>query len=464
MPAFIHHRQDLQAVWDAVLVAINPTLAVERSLRQLASSAADLSVPSSAADLTTLARTPVLAMGKAAITMAQGLLHVAPDHRAPMLIITPEGINAPPPPHAEVLFSDHPLPTERSQLAAQRVLSFIRNLPPSGSSSTLPHLIVLLSGGSSALCTLPHPPLSIHHLHALTTDLITLGVRIDQLNLIRRALDRTKDGLLAHAVPTPCRTLVLTLSDVLSGAPHDIASGPFSPSPTTAADAFAMLTSLNLTQKHPQIAEFLRERASTSHISTPLASETSEPFTRIDYRIIASHTSAANAAASALQRLGYTAIVRTGFECSADAMAREAISAARAANTRRPAAIVFTSEASVASTTPQSGGRARHAALCCIEPIATLAPAALLCIATDGVDGTSALPPTPAGALITHHTARAALSKGLSPINHARRAASDEFFRTLDNYAAANELATTITTGPTGTNVNDLLILLLPEK
>jgi glycerate 2-kinase len=455
MPAFAHHRQDLQAVWDAVLVAINPALAVERSLRQLASSAADL---------TTLARTPVLAMGKAAITMAQGLLRVAPDHRAPMLIISPEGITTPPPAHAEVLFSDHPLPTERGQLAAERVLSFIRNLPPNGTSPAFPHLIVLLSGGSSALCTLPHPPLTIHHLHALTTDLIARGVRIDQLNLIRRALDSTKAGSLARALPADCRTLVLTLSDVLSGAPHDIASGPFSPSPTTAADALALLTSLKLTQKHPQIAEFLRDQASATDNTTPLASETTDPFTRVDHRIIASHTSAANAAASALQRLGYTAIVRTGFECSAEAMAREAISAARAASTRRPAAIVFTSEASVASTIAQPGGRARHAAICCIEPLASLAPAALLCIATDGVDGTSALPPTPAGALITHHTARAALIKGFSPINHARRAASDEFFRSLDNHAAANELATTITTGPTGTNVNDLLILLLPEK
>lgn len=454
MPTFAHHHQDLQTVWDAVLSAIDPALAVDRALRQSV-------CPSSVADTNALTHTPVLAMGKAAIAMAQGFIHATPTHRAPLLIISPEGITTPPPSHAELLFSDHPLPTARSFAAAKRVLTFLQSIQPAETPSSAPHLIILLSGGSSALCTLPHPPLTIDHLHALTRDLLSLGLRISELNLIRRALDATKGGLLAGALPEGCRALVLTLSDVISGAPHDIASGPFSPNPTTNTNALTLLERLHLTDKHPQIAAFLRERAAAAH--PPATTAPAEPFSRVDFRILASHTTAANAAASALQRLGYSAIVRTGFECSADAMAREAISAARAASVRRPAAIIFTSETFVSSTTPQPGGRARHAALACVEPLANLAPAALLSIATDGVDGTSAAPPTPAGALITHTTARAALSKGLSPINHARRAASDEFFRSLDNQAATSHPAT-ITTGPTGTNVNDLLVLLLPEK
>ena len=354
-------------------------------------------------------RPRILAVGKAAPAMLAGALDKTVRE---ILLVVPDGTPlAYVDPRTEVAFADHPLPTERSLHAAERAFAFARAGP----------MLVLISGGSSSLLCAPIHGLDLEGKRAITLRLVHSGLPIGDINVVRRHISRIKGGGLGRA----CSGAVLTLiaSDVLKGGPHDVGSGPTVPDPTTVSDARAVLERL--------------------HLEAPLA-ETLEPHEpdalRLEQSIVASPGDLVDAARAALEDEGlrvYT-LPPTDRDVSELAAAYQGL-----AQTLSPGeALVRVAEPSVRMTAkePGRGGRCTHLAAL----LSTRLPrdCAVLCGASDGVDGTSGA----AGAIAFGNSVR-----GLDV-----RAALLHF-ATADLHRSAGTLVET--RGPTGLNLCDLHVI-----
>jgi hydroxypyruvate reductase len=359
-------------------------------------------------------RPRILAVGKAAPAMLAGALDKTVRE---ILLVVPEGTPlAYVDPRTEVCFADHPLPTERSKGAAERAFVFARPRP----------MLVLLSGGTSSLLCAPALGLDLDRKRAVTERLLHSGLPIGDLNVVRRHLSRIKGGGLGRA----CSGAVLTLiaSDVLKGGPHDVGSGPTVPDPTTIADARAVLERL--------------------HLDAPL-SETLKPSdpdaARLEHTIVASPGDLVDAAKAVLEDEGlrvYT-LPPTDRDVSELAAAYQGL-----AQTLSPGeALVRVAEPTVRVTAkePGRGGRSTHLAAL----LSTRLPrdCAVLCGASDGVDGTSGA----AGAIAFGNAVR-----GLD-VRAAVRA-----FATADLHRTAGTLVET--RGPTGINLCDLHVIARSPK
>ncbi|HWL89186.1 MAG TPA: glycerate-2-kinase family protein, partial [Polyangiaceae bacterium] len=178
------------------------------------------------------ARVLAIAIGKAAPQMMQGALEALGERIARTVIVCPDGtpvtFDA-----DEILRAGHPFPDERSVAAAARLLELAGETTPSDV------LLVLVSGGASALACAPHAGITFETKLAVTGALLRAGATIVEFNTVRRHLSRFKGGGLTRAARGP--VIGLLASDVIGGAPHDIGSGPTAPDPTTIADARAIL-------------------------------------------------------------------------------------------------------------------------------------------------------------------------------------------------------------------------------
>jgi hydroxypyruvate reductase len=354
-------------------------------------------------------RLRILAVGKAAPAMLAGALDKSTRS---ILLIVPDGTPlAYVDPRTEIVFSDHPMPTVRSLRAAERAFAFARGGP----------MLVLLSGGTSALLCAPIDGIDLDAKRALTEKLLRSGAPISDINVVRRHVSRIKGGGLGRACTGPVTTLIV--SDVLKGAPYDVGSGPTVPDPTTVADARAVL-----------------ERV---HLEAPLA-ETLKPgdpdASRLEQTIVASPADFLAAAQSTLEDEGFRVytLPPTDRDVSELAAAYQGL-----AQTLSPGeALVRVAEPTVRVTAkePGRGGRSTHLAAL----LATRIPrdCAVLCGASDGVDGTSGA----AGAI-----ASGAAMRGLDV-----RAAITQF-ATADLHRTAGTLVET--RGPTGINLCDLHVI-----
>lgn len=436
---------------DAVLHAADPAAAVIRSLR--------------AQPL----RGPILgpiAVGKAALPMLEGFLTVYPGAQAGAFVVTPVGtpVATAPIPAARVREADHPIATDRNTAAVAALLAHIdsiRTRAPAGA-----RLALLLSGGASALLTMPAEGVSLHDLSELTRALMRAGAPIQDLNTVRKHLERLKGGRLAHLLaPVPVDALLL--SDVVGDDPSVIGSGPASPDPTTCADALAVLDRYDCRHVAPAATARL-EAGARAGPASPL--ETPKPgdpiFEAGTTRIVASNRAAVDAACRTLIDLGFSiAEARHSVTGEAREIGRWLGGAARDLALRRtapgdgpPSVIVLGGETTVTVRRGLSGdagfgGRNRELALAAAMQTAHLPAAAVLAFATDGVDGIHPPGASPAaGALVTGATVPDALTIGLDPAAHLARSDSHLFFEAL----GAN-----IYTGPTGTNVNDVAVALV---
>jgi hydroxypyruvate reductase len=352
-------------------------------------------------------RTVLLALGKAAVPMARAVERRWPGPLSG-LAVTPRGSEAAPG-RSEILAAAHPVPGESSVAAAERLLALARGAGPDDLA------LVLLSGGASALACLPGDGLSLAAKQRLTRDLLRCGASVAEINCVRRHLSRFKGGRLALAA-APARLLTLAISDVVGDAPHDIGSGPTAADPTKVADARAILA---------------RHRLEAPALGW---SETPDRVPG-EYRLVARGADALEAAAAEARRLGYKARL---LECEGEAreVGREH---ARLASEAEPGtAFISGGELTVTVRGSGRGGPNQEYALA-----AALAGAAGICglaADTDGIDGASEA----AGAFFEGGDcagAEAALDANDSGAWFERRGAA-------------------FVTGPTGTNVSDLRIIL----
>lgn len=424
-------------ILDAALAAVHPA-SLLRS--QVSLTNGELRVANITYPLTSYRKLTLLAVGKASLSMTQAWLSV-PDMLKPergIVVVKHKAEIAIPGADAiEVIEGGHPIPDARSLQAGQRIREVLSDLRANDL------LVCLISGGGSALAILPPPPLTLYDVQMLTEALLRCGAEITEINVVRRHLDLLKGGGVAR-LASPARLLTLILSDVLGDSLEAIASGPTAPDSTTKQDALFVLEKYGLhTRISPSVLAALLE--------TPKPGD--EVFTRVQNVVIGRNRDALQAALCQAQREGFHAVLLN------DDLRGEARERGRALSrvlrdvheqgkpVPRPACLLAGGETTVALGEAKGrGGRNQELALAAVPELAGLPDVLFITLATDGEDG----PTDAAGAVVNGETARRAVTLGLDP---------DVMLQQHDSYTFFTALGDAIRIGPTGTNVNDLVLL-----
>lgn len=339
-----------------------------------------------------------------------------------------------------VIEGGHPVPDARSLQAGERVLAFVSSLEKDDT------LVCLISGGGSALVTAPHVPLE--DLQKLTSLLLSSGARIDEINILRRQLDRIKGGGLARA--TKARISSLILSDVIGNPLETIASGPTVPDPTTRQDALAVLKKYGLEEQTPTSILQVLHAAPSPNLKSFVEDGEAGKNDSVQNIIIGDNKLAAQAAREQAIRGGFNAEVLTN-ELQGEAREAGAMLAKRvrdeASKRPRPFCLIAGGETTVTIRGKGKGGRNQELALSAVEELKGLENIMLIALATDGDDG----PTDAAGAVVTGESAQRAKRLGLDAADHLSRNDAYPFFEALGDL---------LKPGPTGTNVNDLNFLI----
>jgi len=386
-------------------------------------------------------RTIVVGAGKASAAMARAVEEHWPGELSG-LIVTRYG-HAVPTTHIEVVEAAHPVPDAAGRAAAERILAMVQGL-------TADDLVLcLISGGGSALLTLPAPGLTLADKQAVNKALLRSGAAIGEMNCVRKHLSAIKGGRLAVAA-SPAQVVTLMISDVPNDEPSVIASGPTVADPTTAADALAILEKYRIGGPPSVLAHLRRGGDETPKPGDPR-------LARVENRIIAAPQQSLEAAAAIARAAGFAPLILSdSIEGEARDVAR--VHAAIARHCARhgqpiatPCAILSGGETTVTVRGNGRGGRNAEFLLALAVALDGLADVDALAADTDGIDGTE----DNAGAVIAPDTlARAAIgaidAKALLADNNGY-----SFFSALDDL---------VVTGPTFTNVNDFRAILVGSQ
>lgn len=377
----------------------------------------------------------LVAVGKAAGAMAAAAADILGPYLRRGIVIAPTPVSLPGAP-VVAYRGGHPVPTTEGVRAAGAVHRL------AGSLAAEDVLLCAISGGASSLMTLPPDDVTLDDVRDVTRLLLDAGATIDELNCVRKHLDQLKGGRLA-ALAFPARVEALVLSDVIGDPVTTIASGPTVPDPTTVADATGVLRGRGLWDVIPTR---VRDHLEANH-------ESPKPgdmrFAKARTRVIGSNAIAAEAAVAYARGLGYGAhVVTTALAGEArEAGARIAAEARTAwASADAPLALVYGGETTVTVTGPGLGGRNQELALAAGIALDRTEGITIASVGTDGVDG----PTDAAGAVADGTTITRARARGLDA---AAALASN------DSYRFWTGLGDVVTTGPTGTNVMDLVIV-----
>jgi glycerate 2-kinase len=440
-------REILLSIFNAALAAVDPynavmgALGIENNRLQLVDAKYDLGL---------FERIVVVGAGKATARMAQAIETLLDKKNASGLIVVKEGHTAPLS-VIEQIEAAHPVPDEAGMLGAQRILQMMHE----ADDRTL--VICLLSGGASALLVSPVEGLTLQDKQEMTRLLLNAGASISELNAVRKHLSRIKGGRLAQAA-YPASMLALILSDVIGDSLDVIASGPTAPDASTFADALSVIAKYDLAGRlPPQLVGYLQQgidghRPETVKPADPCLEKTQNA-------IVASNRQALMAANEKALQSGFIAkIVDDALSGEARDAAIFLAQAARSELSRmKPGerrCLLCGGETTVTVRGAGKGGRNQELALAFALEIEDEQGISLLSAGTDGSDG----PTDAAGALVDGTTASRARNLGLDPFHYLERNDSYAFFHQYDAIACEH---CHLKTGPTGTNVMDIQIVLL---
>lgn len=435
-------------LWDAALRALAAGLAAAdpaAAVRDhLVLEGRVLRAGSATIDLSGVGRVLLVGAGKAAGGMVSAVEAVLGPQLGAGVVATVRGGAAD---GAATTFHEagHPLPDPGSLVAARHMARLLET----ASADDL--VVCVLSGGASALLELPSGRIPLADLQAATGALLASGAPIGEVNAVRKHVSAVKGGGLAR-MAAPARLVTLVLSDVV-GSPLDVvASGPTVPDPTTYADAAAVLTRYDLWGRMPaSIADHIRAGLA-GHL--PETAKAGDPaFARAVTVVVGDNRASVEACAGLARDLGRTPVILTTYlEGEAREAARVLCAIARecAAHDRpaaAPALLLAGGETSVTlRRLGPAGGRNQELALACALALEGTDGIAVAALATDGVDGAS----DAAGAIADGTTVARARAVGLRPRDALDAHDSGRFFEALGDR---------IVTGPTGTNVNDLVAI-----
>jgi len=339
----------------------------------------------------------------------------------------------------------HPFPDSNGFKATGSILELVRT----ADSDDL--VICLLSGGgSSLLCDTPEG-LKSDDLIVVNKLLVNSGASIHEINAVRKHLSGVKGGRLAKMV-YPATLVSLILSDVHGDDLDVIASGPTAPDPTTYVDAIEVLEKFNIKSSLPsRIIEFLYDGAVGKKPDTPKPGD--KIFEKTHNIIIGNNRLALENARQKAMELNINAVIiddelQGDTDSVAEYLVDTAINFKNDTSEVKPVCILFGGETTVKMTGKGSGGRNQHLALLCAEMLKDMPGITILCAGTDGNDG----PTDAAGAVVDSETISFALSKRRDPGKFLKNFNSYNFFRKCGGH---------IITGPTLTNVMDMVIIIV---
>jgi glycerate 2-kinase len=423
------------AVWRAALTAADVAPLVRRALRVEGSA---LRAGSLRLDLAGVRRVLVLGAGKASAAMAREVEVVLGGEVAGGLVVVKDGY-ARPTERVRIVEASHPVPDERGQRAAAELLGMAHD---AGRDDLV---IVLISGGASALLPAPAPPITLDEKRRVTALLLGAGAGIRELNTVRKHLSLLKGGQLARAA-APATVLTLALSDVIGNALDVIGSGPTAPDPSTFGDALAILDRFGL---RGRVAASVRERLEAG--AGGAVAETPKPgdalFDRVGHVIVGDNAVVVDRAAEQARALGYAPVVVTralageAREVAGDFVAHRATIAPRGC-------VIAGGETTVTVRGAGRGGRCQEFALAGALALEGVPNATVLAAGTDGTDG----PTDAAGAIADGRTVGRSRALGIDPRAALAQNDAHRFF---------NALGDLIVTGPTGTNLLDLYLLVV---
>ncbi len=350
-----------------------------------------------------------------------------------------------------IMEAGHPVPDEAGLRGAERIAGLLAGL------SERDLVIVLISGGGSALLPLPVEGISLEDYQKLTNLMLRSGADITEINVLRKHCSRLQGGQLAR-LAGPAQVAALILSDVV-GTPLDaIASGPTVPDRSSFADAWGVLERYKIVdQAAKSVVEHLRRGAAGDIPDTP---KPGDPlFERVSTVVVGDNAIAGRAAVAAASKLGYHSTLLTTFvQGEAREVGRVAAGlaqgiAAGQSDYQKPACLVFGGETTVTIKGSGRGGRNQELALSAAlaldgYPLPEGAEVAVASLGTDGTDG----PTDAAGGIATIDTIKRAKAAGLD----ARAALENN-----DSYHFLGALGDLLITGPTQTNVNDLILVVV---
>lgn len=437
-------KEHLEAIRTAALAAVDS----ERAVRaHLTFDGARLVVDDRAFELSYSARIWVVGAGKAGGGMARGAATVLGDRLAGGVVAVPEG-PAERLTSLEFVVGGHPLPDEGSLEAGRKAAALLDRV---GEDDVV---LALISGGGSALMEHLVPGMTLADLRRLTEALLRSGATINELNAVRREVSQLKGGGLVR-LAEPARVIGLILSDVVGDPLEVIASGPTLPREPAPSECLHVLEKHALEGMVPA-ALLARLRDGRTHTSSAATSRrpAGPASPRVHNVLVGSNARAAAAAAARAEELGFSAIVLTTF---LEGEAREVgrVVAGLAKGVRRfaqpllaPACVVLGGETTVTVRGSGRGGRNQELALSAAMALDGWEEIAVMSFGTDGIDG----PTDAAGAIATGDTLARARALGLS---------ADAALAANDAYPFFEALGDLVVTGRTGTNVGDVVVVLV---
>ena len=408
-------HEDAHRIIDAAIAAAQPDSAVRRALNDLPPTQGEL---------------VLVSIGKAAWQMAASAVSALGDRIRRGVVITKYGHSGGPLGDLQIFEAGHPVPDANSFRATEAAIAAVSNLRPED------RVLFLISGGGSAL--FEKPLISPEELADITRQLLACGADIVEINTLRKRLSAVKGGRFAELC-APAQVFSVVLSDIVGDPLDMIASGPAHPDHSTCAQALEIVRKYDLSLSE-----------SALHC---LSKETPKALENVESHITGSVRQLCAAAESICRALGYRPTVLTSsLTCEAreagsflSAIAREYTDATE------PLAFIAGGETVVHLTGHGLGGRNQELALSAARGLDGLPGVALFSVGSDGTDG----PTDAAGGIVTGETASVLRAKGVD---------IDAMLADNDAYHALDACGGLIITGPTGTNVNDLTVLLIGKE
>ena len=431
---------------DTVLEILRAALSADPYTTTLLALAGDPSAQEALSSVPANGKIYVVGAGKACAAMARAVENALGDRIEAGLVIVKDGhasTGGAPLRRIELREASHPVPDEQGVAATAELLRLVQG---AGADDLV---VCLISGGGSALLTQPAEGITLADVQAATGLLLKSGASINELNAVRKHLSVVSGGQLAR-IASPARVLSLILSDVV-GSPLDvIASGPTVPDPTSYSYTLAILERYGLLSVVPPMV-VSRLRAGLAQL-LPETPKPGDPiFNAVRNVLVASNIQAVEAAAESARAHGFnTLIVSTYIEGEAREVGRVLAGIAREVNQygrpmARPACLLFGGETTVTVRGKGIGGRNSELALSAALHLRGLGPRVILAsLATDGGDG-----PSPgAGGIVDGTT----IDRGIKLSLDAQASLANN-----DSYTYLSQVHDALVTGPTGTNVNDIM-------
>ena len=434
-----NRRQIAEKIFAAVLQGVDPYLLVKQHLDRI----------SAVYRGGNYRKLFLISFGKAAYLMSKAVADEFSANISQGIVLTKyghlpsTGLSA----HIDYREAGHPIPDEAGVQVTSKVIEALE----AADEQTL--VVCLISGGGSALLVAPHENITLAEKQQVTKLLLTAGADIQQLNTVRKHISRIKGGRFAK-LAFPARVLSLILSDVIGDPLDAIASGPTSPDQTTFNDALQVIQRYGLADKIPaKVMEILIRGDKGEIPETP--KEGNPVFQKVENIIIGSNRKAIEMADTKASALGYRVEILSS-ELQGEArdagvwLAREAINCQRQCHEAHSKRLCLLAGGETTVTVKGSGlgGRNMELALAFAIKLKGTTGITLLSAGTDGTDG----PTDAAGAIVDGETLMKATAKGLDPADFLTRNDTYSFFK------ASGGL---LMTGPTGTNVMDIQIILI---